>query len=713
MAKNNKKDLPALVSDEVSFDELVKDYEASFEKITQAFKTNIYKQSEVEKAFNDERKRQNSRLVSELIAMEESGVKEVDAYSRKLADKYNKDWLKQKLDTQNKFLKQEAEQNTNSWKKAENERIKREKELNQQLLKIYEQQGATLTEEQKADKQRITAEIQQANKLEALEKAMTVLSNSINAVNTGINAYVTYQKGINARLQGSSYNYSILGTGIFQSTDIFGNLEDRIRLGLGINPYVKTEDVLSNLKQLVEKGIASNVEQRAFLNTVKDNIATTFDAANSALLRIIRLQQSDSTAARLGLEAYLTRFLNNLDANTEYLSTTFDNVQNALLEASSLMTSQASTELEYIVQKWLGSLVGVGFSEESASGIAQALGYLGSGNVTALSSNKFADLLVMAASRSNLSYADILTSGLSSQTANTLMQSLVEYIIQIGMSDSNVVKSAFAQTFGLNVSDLTAARNLQSSIATVSRDMLSYRGMYSELYNQMSLLPGRLSGSTLISNLIANTQFAQASNIAKNPVLASIWAINDFIQSSTGGINIPSIGAMGNFVDLNANVNQLIKLGLVGTSSLGMIGDVFSGLVSTMAPISMLWKMGIYNSPLSTSISRGTGLLTRISGTSTSASTTSYITGQGEEIANQSIAASKEEAIERSGTSESEQNVIPDIRDLLRDAGGESYLGSISSDTSVIRSTVEILYDSISEINTRVEQISNKIVWNG
>ena len=170
---------------------------------------------------------------------------------------------------------------------------------------------------------------------------------------------------------------------------------------------------------------------------------------------------------------------------------------------------------------------------------------------------------------------------------------------------------------------------------------------------------------------------------------------------------------MGNSIDLNANVNQLLKLGLVGASSLGMIGDIVSGIGSTIAPSSMLRKMGIYNSPLSTSISRGTGLSTRVSGTSTSASTTSYITGQGEEIASQSIAASKEEAMERSGTSESDQNVIPDIRDLLRDAGGESYLGNISNDTNIIRTTVASLYDSISEINTRVEQISNKIVWNG
>ena len=68
--------------------------------------------------------------------------------------------------------------------------------------------------------------------------------------------------------------------------------------------------------------------------------------------------------------------------NTEYLSNEFDSVTSALIEASSQLPTDMGVEFEYIVQKWLGSLYGVGMSDETVSGIAQALGYLGSGNIT-------------------------------------------------------------------------------------------------------------------------------------------------------------------------------------------------------------------------------------------------------------------------------------------------------------------------------------------
>ena len=49
----------------------------------------------------------------------------------------------------------------------------------------------------------------------------------------------------------------------------------------GISPFVRQSDVASRISSMVDKGIAFNIEQRAMLDTLKDKIATTFDATNS------------------------------------------------------------------------------------------------------------------------------------------------------------------------------------------------------------------------------------------------------------------------------------------------------------------------------------------------------------------------------------------------------------------------------------------------
>ena len=48
---------------------------------------------------------------------------------------------------------------------------------------------------------------------------------------------------------------------------------------------------------MVGKGIAFNVEQRAFLDTISEKIATTFEATDASLLKLVRIQQADSFPA--------------------------------------------------------------------------------------------------------------------------------------------------------------------------------------------------------------------------------------------------------------------------------------------------------------------------------------------------------------------------------------------------------------------------------
>ena len=553
-----------------------------------------------------------------------SGLKnenEINKARKALLEKQNKEAASQRAKADNEIIKKAFGIQTKYDKQRRNQELVAQEKANKETLAFYEKlqkEGIGLTEDQKKDLAKVRKDLSDTKYVKRednLVKGFNFLTDSINrlssAIDSGISAYTKYQEGVNARLQGSRIDTGNYGANYFSA------LESSLTSAVGVTPLFSTQDMLSNLQALVQEGIASNVEQRAFIQTAKDEIATTFDASNAALLRIIRLQQQDSTAARLGMEAYLTRFLNELVDNTEYLNRTFDTVQEALLEASSMMTEGASTEMEYVVQKWLGALTGVGLSENAASGIAQALGYLGSGNVEGLNSSAFQNLLVMAASRSNQSYSELLTGGLSAQSADSLMRSMVEYMAGINSGGNNVVRSQFASTFGLSVSDLMAASNLASSLDDITGNFLSFGGMYEELAYQLGQVSDRLTMSGKIDTYLNNLQFGLASNIASNPASAAIWRITNMI-SDAGGINIPTVMALGTGVDMNTTVEQLVRAGLVGVSSLGMIGDLVSGIGNTIDPTGILSKLGIASDK--TTITRGTGTAGRSSGMTTSLS---------------------------------------------------------------------------------------------
>ena len=128
------------------------------------------------------------------------------------------------------------------------------------------------------------------------------------------------------------------------------------------------------------------------------------------------------------MEAYLTRFLNATFQDTSYLNQGFDTTSAALLGLSSTLGAKQATELEFIAQKWLGSLASVGVSDATLSALAQGINALGTGDITTLANNPtLQSLLVMASNRAGISYAETLTGGLTAKNLNKLMESIVLY----------------------------------------------------------------------------------------------------------------------------------------------------------------------------------------------------------------------------------------------------------------------------------------------
>lgn len=144
----------------------------------------------------------------------------------------------------------------------------------------------------------------------------------------------------------------------------------------------------------------------------------------------------------------------------------------------------------------MGSLSSVGMSDNTIQSLATALGYLGSGNLSALNGNNMQNLLVMAAAQQGQSYADLLTRGLDAESVNTLMQGVIKYIANIGANESNVVRSEYARIFGLNVSDIVAARQVGN---------VTENGVIStDISNFLTSVKGYISSSSKINNSIEN-----------------------------------------------------------------------------------------------------------------------------------------------------------------------------------------------------------------
>ena len=527
-------------------------------------------------------------------------------------------------------------------------------ELNKALKTLDDQYIQNRKEESKEAQERWAADLKERYKLS------NILSDLSTKLTTYIQQTASYQAKIDTRLYGSNTNWD--------------NIQSRLMTVSGMSPYVSTSKLMENTWNLVNSGIAYNLEQRAFLETISENIASTFDAANSALLRIVRVQQDDSTAARLGLEAYLNEFLNNMFLNTEYLTTQFDVVTENLLEASSTMSKQSSVAFEYEVQKWLGALYSVGVSGSTIANISSAIGALGSGNISALSSNEaMQNLIAMAATRSGNSLADLFTNGLDASKVNSLLEAMVGYLQEISSTDNLVVRSQYAELFGVTASDLVAVQNLSSVMKNISDNALSYSGALSNLEMQAGLVSGRLTAGEKINTLLDNFAYLSASEIATNPTLNAIWSITSMINSLTGGIPLPSILAAGTGGDPNTTVENLIRGGIIGASTLGGIFQVLQEMGGGLGVVESMKYLDIFNEANLNTLLSSRGLRSITSGgrRATGGRTTSGYTyvgnTSGSDIYNQTMADAEAEMDKKlaDAQAESTEKTLTDIHEFL------------------------------------------------
>ena len=365
---------------------------------------------------------------------------------------------------------------------------------------------------------------------------------------------------------------------LYGSDKSFASIISDIKTTVGVNSLVTQRDVLTSLEELVDNGITYNVEQRALLGSLSDSLVANFDVMSDSLTRLIRLQQQDNTQAYIGSESLLTNFLNTNFNDTSYLNGLYSSVYDAIIDGMSTLNADQASQFNYNVQKWLGALYSVGLSSSAVNMIAQAMNDIATGNLDSQSQT----LLALAAQRSGVSYASYLTTGVTGDSVNKLLQSMVEYLQSIATNtDSNVVKKQFANLFGLTMSDWTAISNLSTTdIGTIANNTINLATATQETEKLLSeTLLERIHSSTKINNLMENVKYSYGAGIANDET-----AYMEYVGSNLAMTIGDSLGSMmGKIVSVTENSNQqkLLKIGLDSLSE-ALGADAGSSILSLL-----------------------------------------------------------------------------------------------------------------------------------
>lgn len=451
-----------------------------------------------------------------------------------------------------------------------NRSAKDDKELLETLKKLTDNHALSLKDRAKYEKEIIKSEKQQLKDNKEGHKALETLGKTMGGllrqgfqaitkgIDEGIKVYSQYAIKVNTAMLGTEKTYRLA--------------VENLNNAIGSTGLAKMSNVLSEMSNLTAKGIIANVEQKSFLAAVKDGIVSTFDVADSTMLRLIKLQGEESTTNRLVMQASLRDYLNAQYENSQYIYENYKDVSNSLLEATSLLTSSLSLSLESTVQKWLGSLSSVGLSKGAIDSLAQAIGYLGSGDLQGMSSSGVQKLVMMGASQAGLSYSDMLIGGVSAENAEALMAGMVKYLGSL--TGNNVILSEYAKIFGISVSDIVAARNateevdsiLGSQIAYTETALSKYLTQYNETLNSVP--------SVLYDALMDNMFFGMGVNVASNRAGYASYQVGGLLSSIGADISKSGeaiVSTIGTVMQVGGIAAQLLSAFGV-TSGKGMKG---------------------------------------------------------------------------------------------------------------------------------------------
>jgi hypothetical protein len=115
--------------------------------------------------------------------------------------------------------------------------------------------------------------------------------------------------------------------------------------------------------------------------------------------------------------------------------------------------------------------------------------------------------------------------------------------------------------------------------------------------------------------------------MASNPISYFLYKTATLLDNTAGGIAIPGISVMGNMVDLETTVADLMRVGAISTGVLGSIGSLAQGLGNSFSGRAMLEQLGIDagSGLMITPRGSGEGAGAQVGGGSKSASGSGYV----------------------------------------------------------------------------------------
>lgn len=400
----------------------------------------------------------------------------------------------------------------------------------------------------------------------------------------------TLSKHLDGTINSYVDNYQTMMASLVGSKSDWEKITDNLNNALSASSLIKQQDVYKSLTELVKAGISGNVEQRAFLETLSNDLNLLLDTHTGSLARLIRLQNASIAENRIAIQYSLREFLNENYATSEYIKNAYTKVAESITELQAINTTKDAASMESVLQTWLGSYYSAGVSDNTISNLASAINALGTGDIANINSN-ISKLVMMGAARSNESYGNLLTNGLTAENISSIMSGITSYAQ--GITGNNVVRAQWANMFGLTLSDLEALKKVgfAEGAASVSSNI-------NEIFKDYSTLVPKSVG---LKNIFENAMFTTGTNIASNDGLYATYLVTDILEKSgignmldAYGKNISSMGLKKTGAGISLagtaiNYSKLIPYlgGLINT----VVGDHLIGNLANRNSLASAYNM--------------------------------------------------------------------------------------------------------------------------
>lgn len=449
------------------------------------------------------------------------------------------------------------------------------KEIAEQEAKDHEEQLRKDAEQEADIKKQLAAKQQQEDEKrkketqQALNSAVgNVIDRLYSAIGNSAKEYNQYIDRIQVRLLGAN--------------ETFNSITNKLGDVFGASPIFSMKSVLEKVAVAVEKGINFNVESRVAMQVLSEKVAATFDAFDASLLRLIKIQQEDTTKARLGMENTLTTFLNRQFQDSSYLTDKISSTVTAnLLEATSLYDGEKSMSLEYSVQKWLGTFYSLGVSSGLVQNISTAIGNLASGDITTLSGNtSMMNLLALASTKGGADFGKLITGDVDAKAIDAIFTGLISLVEEMTKSGNKVALTEYSRNFGIAISDLNALRNVSDTTIKALKEQVQTIDSLNERVDKestFSKLMERTGGASIGENLYQNFLYSSGKAIGLHPATYLAWQMGDILAGALQGIKT-EVAPFGMGVSLTPA--QIVKAAMTTGAALPGLGIMLTNASS-------------------------------------------------------------------------------------------------------------------------------------